>query len=206
MSQYETQGYPPKEKAVYEAVLRLIAQGISMEKLTVQQIAQEAGIGKGTVYEYFSAREEIFQKTILYRMRQETQTLEQALHAADSFAQKCDALMKELEQAAQSRLSSAQILLANMHMEELRMLLGKDMPLCDLFAVRLRALMLEVLDCGVSEHVIAPLPSPEYGLLALSGVLLSFINAMHLSQMGGVAFDGTALRAAEYAILCKSLA
>ena len=40
-----------KETALYEAVFRLLARGEKMYSVTVQQIAEEAGIGKGTVYE-----------------------------------------------------------------------------------------------------------------------------------------------------------
>ena len=41
-----------RETAVYQAVLRLIGNGADITKLRVQEIAAEAGIGKGTVYEY----------------------------------------------------------------------------------------------------------------------------------------------------------
>ena len=44
-----------REIALYEAALRLIARGVSPAAMKVQQIADEAGIGKGTVYEYCMA-------------------------------------------------------------------------------------------------------------------------------------------------------
>ena len=47
-----------REIALYEAALRLIARGVSPAAMKVQQIADEAGIGKGTVYEYFASKEE----------------------------------------------------------------------------------------------------------------------------------------------------
>lgn len=53
-----------KETALYEAVFRLLARGEKMYSVTVQQIAEEAGIGKGTVYEYFTSREEIISKAM----------------------------------------------------------------------------------------------------------------------------------------------
>lgn len=48
-----------REQAVYQAVLRLIGSGADLSRLRVQEIAAEAGIGKGTVYEYFASKEEI---------------------------------------------------------------------------------------------------------------------------------------------------
>ena len=44
-----------RETALYEAALRLIAKGVNPAAMKVQQIADEAGIGKGTVYEYFAS-------------------------------------------------------------------------------------------------------------------------------------------------------
>ena len=38
-----------RETALYEAALRLIAKGVNPAAMKVQQIADEAGIGKGTV-------------------------------------------------------------------------------------------------------------------------------------------------------------
>lgn len=50
-----------RETALYEAALRLIAKGVNPAAMKVQQIADEAGIGKGTVYEYFASKDEILQ-------------------------------------------------------------------------------------------------------------------------------------------------
>ena len=55
-----------RETAIYQAALGLIAQGASPAAMKVQDIAQAAGIGKGTVYEYFSSKEEILQGMALY--------------------------------------------------------------------------------------------------------------------------------------------
>ena len=47
-----------RKAAVYEAALQLIARGVSPAAMTIQQLADTAGIGKGTVYGYFSSKEE----------------------------------------------------------------------------------------------------------------------------------------------------
>ena len=73
-----------KETALYEAVFRLLARGEKMYSVTVQQIAEEAGIGKGTVYEYFTSREEIISKAMAYRLRGEADAVRQCAHAGIS--------------------------------------------------------------------------------------------------------------------------
>ncbi|NCB99857.1 MAG: TetR/AcrR family transcriptional regulator [Clostridia bacterium] len=56
----------PKAIAVYEAVLRLLQDKRDLSALTVSEIAKEAGVGKGTTYEYFSSKEEIIEKSLMY--------------------------------------------------------------------------------------------------------------------------------------------
>ena len=50
---------PEKKAAVFRAVLKLLRQGRPLGDLKVSEIAEAAGIGKGTVYEYFPSREEL---------------------------------------------------------------------------------------------------------------------------------------------------
>ena len=49
----------PKALAVYEAVLDLLDGGADLNSITVSEIAERAGIGKGTAYEYFSSKEDM---------------------------------------------------------------------------------------------------------------------------------------------------
>lgn len=60
-----------REEAIYRAVLRLIGSGADIPRLRVQEIAAEAGIGKGTVYEYFTSKEEILHGVTQYCMESE---------------------------------------------------------------------------------------------------------------------------------------
>lgn len=48
-----------KKTAICEAVFSLLDQG-DISKITVSMIAEEANIGKGTLYEYFDSKEDIF--------------------------------------------------------------------------------------------------------------------------------------------------
>ena len=81
-----------KELAVYEAVCRLWHQGADLRGLTVQAIAAEAGIGKGTVYEYFTSREEILGKAFLYEIDRSLDRVEEKLAEAPAFGEKLNVL------------------------------------------------------------------------------------------------------------------
>ncbi len=48
-----------RRKEIALSCLDLI-HDVGIKKLTVSQVAQTAGIGKGTIYEYFENKEDIF--------------------------------------------------------------------------------------------------------------------------------------------------
>ena len=51
---------PDKKTLLYDAFLGLVRQGGNPADITVGAIAARAGIGKGTVYDYFPAKEALF--------------------------------------------------------------------------------------------------------------------------------------------------
>lgn len=64
-----------RKAAVYEAALQLVARGVSPAAMTIQQLADTAGIGKGTVYGYFSSKEEILQGLAEYCFAREIERI-----------------------------------------------------------------------------------------------------------------------------------
>lgn len=55
-----------KELKIYQAIGLLIKEGRSINSLTVSEVTEKAGIGKGTAYGYFRSKEEMFAKAIHY--------------------------------------------------------------------------------------------------------------------------------------------
>lgn len=68
-----------REQAIYRAVLRLAGDGADISRLRVQEIAAEAGMGKGTVYEYFASKDEILHRMTSYCMDSELSRVEELL-------------------------------------------------------------------------------------------------------------------------------
>ena len=77
-------GYPPKVLAIYEAVVRLLKEGRDINTLKVADIAKEAGIGKGTAYEYFNSKEEILAKSLIFTLRTAVGDILNGLEKANS--------------------------------------------------------------------------------------------------------------------------
>lgn len=55
-----------KREKILIAALKLIKQRKNVNNITISDIAMHAGVGKGTVYEYFDNKEDIFEKAIYY--------------------------------------------------------------------------------------------------------------------------------------------
>ena len=79
------QKYPPKVKAMYEAVLELFASGRELGTLKVSEITALAGIGKGTAYEYFSTKEEMIVGAIQYEAERHISTIFELIENGQSF-------------------------------------------------------------------------------------------------------------------------
>ncbi len=79
------ESYPPKVKAMYEAVLDLFASGRELSTLKVSEITARAGIGKGTAYEYFSSKEEMIVGAIEYEAARHFYMIMDLIEGGQSF-------------------------------------------------------------------------------------------------------------------------
>jgi TetR/AcrR family fatty acid metabolism transcriptional regulator len=72
-------------QAIRDAAMRVVARK-GYDHVTVQDIADEAGIAKGTVYLYFKSREDIFEKTMSYAFGDLQARIREAIGAGGTFA------------------------------------------------------------------------------------------------------------------------
>ena len=99
-----------RETAIYQAALGLIAQGASPAAMKVQDIAQAAGIGKGTVYEYFASKEEILQGMALYCFDSEIGHIRARFAACETLTGLEDAVLGYLQDLAGSRMGPYKVI------------------------------------------------------------------------------------------------
>jgi AcrR family transcriptional regulator len=55
-----------KKIQIYNAILELVEEGYVYSNMRISDIASRAGIGKGTVYEYFESKEQIFSSMVMF--------------------------------------------------------------------------------------------------------------------------------------------
>ena len=99
-----------REHALYAAALRLIEQGCDPKAMKVQQIAEAAGIGKGTVYEYFSSKNEILHGMSLYIFDDELNRLQVQLQGCTTAEGLAAAVGEYLTDLAKTRMGVYRII------------------------------------------------------------------------------------------------
>lgn len=88
----------PKVISLYEAIMALFWEGADMSSITVAEIATRAGIGKGTVYEYFSNKEEMIAGALYYCMEELCEKLRQKLCQEENLYDKMMQILMTMEE------------------------------------------------------------------------------------------------------------
>lgn len=78
----------PKALAACQAVLDLLNEGADINTMTVSQVAERAGVGKGTLYDYFTSKEEMVVSAILFEVERIAEELERLVEKEPGFQQK----------------------------------------------------------------------------------------------------------------------
>lgn len=99
-----------REQTIYTAVLGQMEQGADLSALTVSQIAAAAGMGKGTVYEYFSSKQEILAGLSRYCCEQEIARLNTALTPCTALQPAIQVLCDYLQDVANHRSATYHVL------------------------------------------------------------------------------------------------
>ena len=79
-------------QTIQDATMRVISRK-GMAAATIQEIADEAGVAKGTIYLYFRDREELVEKTFESAMAQLFEKVDAAINSNEKFEQKIRAIM-----------------------------------------------------------------------------------------------------------------
>ncbi len=89
--------------AIYHAVEDFIAEGADLSSMRVSDIAAKAGIGKGTTYEYFTSKEELVVKAMIYLVDSMTKRILHNMEKVDTFQDKFMLLLAEMEEKVKQR-------------------------------------------------------------------------------------------------------
>lgn len=160
-----TDSHEARKAAVYEAALQLIAAGVSPAAMKIQQLADAAGIGKGTVYEYFSSKDEILKGLAVYCFARENERIHTLCADCATLADFEEKATAYLQDIAASRMASYKMIAQTLGAPNT----CGGMPACGVELIGiLRELILRLQAAGE----IDPAVSPEYcGTVIFSAVV-----------------------------------
>ncbi|MFO7942067.1 MAG: helix-turn-helix domain-containing protein [Bacillota bacterium] len=103
---------PSKGTMILEAAVRVLAVK-GFEATKVEEIAREAGVGKGTVYEYFDSKEQLFEEAVKQATLMYAEMIVSALDAGDTLEESLSNALSASLVFAQTSRHPAQVLLDN---------------------------------------------------------------------------------------------
>lgn len=166
-----------KKRALLESALALLRAGADPHEITVSAIAANAGVGKGTVYEYFKSKEELVSAAIYYNLQLLSTRTAQAVQNQNSFDGKLTALFDCIDQfitCNQQLLRPA--LDAALEADGQRA--GASCPFCSEDAHSLSAPLRDLISRGVAEKLF-PQPEETYCKMVIEGMSVAYVYTAH---------------------------
>ncbi len=187
-----------KKTAVLEAVISLVMEGKSLEALTVSETAARAGIGKGTVYEYFPSKEAMTAAAVCYYMRRELTALQSLIPLDRGFRIAAESSMTTVAEAVQSRLSFFHMVSGFSCFEMKRCLEGQE-PAEEIRNV-VQEQIRRILALGAEEGLISGGFSEEFQTMCFLGAVGSYLASLQAQLL-----PEPQARAYAYQMLIRSL-
>lgn len=191
-------GSTDKKTAIFEAVISLAMEGKSLEALTVSETAARAGIGKGTVYEYFSSKEEMTAAAVWYYMQREITAVREMIPLDQGFQKAVEASMSTVAGAIQSRLSFLHMI-SGFSCFEIKCNLKDQGPSAEIRSA-VQEEISQILALGKKENLISGGFPEEYQAMCFLGAVGSYLASLQAQTL-----PEPRARAYAYQMLIRSL-
>ncbi|MEF9992652.1 MAG: TetR/AcrR family transcriptional regulator [Romboutsia sp.] len=146
--------YSSKEVLVFEGFSKLMNDGVSLNNIRVSDIAKSAGIGKGTVYEYFKSKEEVIAKSIFYKMQSEFRNILEESNKAVGFKEKCYIGFYKIMELMSKQLAYFQILLTSKEIHEIFICINGGRDEIIEFRNYILTILEPTIEIGMEENII----------------------------------------------------
>jgi TetR/AcrR family fatty acid metabolism transcriptional regulator len=168
-----------KRELILQAALKVFSDR-GFHKAKIEEIAQEAGVGKGTVYEYFTSKKQLFQEMLKDRIETFNEHIKDAVEKEKSTRGKLLCIIKESIIVGRHfrHLNKMALLETTLIDESFRHWL------LDMHAYRLSAIG-EILQEGIDKGELKPLNVSLFARLFYGGLgtLVSPIAGMDMTQI-----------------------
>ncbi len=191
--------YSEKEIAVYRGVLSLLGQGKDLYSLRVSEIANAAGIGKGTVYNYFESKEQILVRTLVFCVFDQLQHLRETVKKLATFREKIYAILDSMKEGRMR--STFQMVLSSFNPQQIRPYIEQNSAEIASVYRRLSDQIDALLLLGAREGAIA-FSDCTYARFVFICTLMGFV---HASTIPVPVFNVQTSKDYAYKLLCHGL-
>jgi len=112
--------YTQKQILIFEGVMTLLREGKQVHDLKVADIAESAGMGKSTAYEYFSSKEEIIREALAYHLEQNFIELTEFIFQEKTFKGMATNALDYLEKSLEERFTGIFLMMLTEKHEEIK--------------------------------------------------------------------------------------
>jgi len=188
-----------KRNQIIEAAVRVFAK-MGFAKTRMLQIAEAAGMGKGTIYEYFRSKEDLFVNVFNAFIKQTEKQIADRIRKVDDPVEKLKTYFKAWREFLNDDFLEYGDLMIDIWAEGVRLHMGKD--IFDLKGMyrRLRVQLIQILDEGIAQKKFKPLNTTLVAsvfIAALDGLFLQWLlereafNVQEaIEEMGDVIIGG----------------
>ena len=164
--------YTEKELVIFSGVLKLAESGNDLSKITARQIAEAAGMGKATIYDYFSSKEEIIINAIVYTVGLQNERMKQMIVTLPNFHSRMTAVFNEIIDTVENS-SSIFSLFSGVH-ENLERIFHDDNSCSILNGIieEVKKTFIFVLDSAMADGEIST-RDMDYAYMALHGAVFA---------------------------------
>ncbi|MFY9177366.1 MAG: TetR/AcrR family transcriptional regulator [Caldicoprobacterales bacterium] len=166
--------YSEKEIAIFEGIIALMEKGINPYSIKVSDIAEEANVGKGTIYDYFTSKEEAISQAILFGIRKEIEIVYSRIKDKEGFKEKFYELLHIIAEYIDSNMYVFRALLSDGGIQKFYEYLSDyKHDLCQYFS-RINHIFDHLLETGFNEKVITKVEDSYYRYMAISSAIMGF--------------------------------
>ncbi len=193
--------YNDKQLVILESVIRLMEEGVDLRDLKAADIAEAAGIGKGTLYLYFSSKEDIILQALLHRLDVQVEQMVRRVAEKERFREKCLVILRFCRGVSAGDASAFRLAMKAIGSLEPSRILEEGKAFLQQRERDIARALLEVARCGKEEGVIAPPEDAAYTLLVFNSV----IQGVYHAGCSGAYADGEKLEEDAYTLLVRAL-
>ncbi|MBQ9845557.1 MAG: TetR/AcrR family transcriptional regulator [Oscillospiraceae bacterium] len=197
--------YTEKEICVFGGVMALSKDGKKIYNITVQDIAKASNMGKGTLYEYFSSKEEIIINALMYFLGLENQKAEKIAFSKMSFKEKIYALYDLLLKSFEDGFAAVSQFVTSDEMLNIPKIIHDQQEYIEEVMTLRNELVMTILQQGVEEGVISLDFDADYIRMAIMANLSCLNTCIHLPAVGLNVCQIEQKKDHAYTILLKTL-